>query len=212
MRRGGLHFTIEEEKSYLGAEFEIFGKVQGVYFRNHTKQYADKLGIVGWIMNTDRGTVAGVVQGERRAMMAILTWLKTTGSPRSVINRAVLTENWYLPHPTYSEFSIRLGAPEMPATGTVHQRQADEGINMRISYLQAKLQPEAQMVPGASPSPQGRHPTNHIRPMKEAISRSTLNRPKAPKGKPAKAEQVTPITHGLPTAVSADACLHGIND
>lgn len=63
---------------YVLTSYILTVQVQGVYFRNHTKQYADKLGIVGWIMNTDRGTVAGVVQGERRAMMAILTWLKTT--------------------------------------------------------------------------------------------------------------------------------------
>lgn len=39
--------------------FEVFGKVQGVFFRKYTKEKADSLGIRGWVYNDDSGTVQG---------------------------------------------------------------------------------------------------------------------------------------------------------
>ena len=44
-------------------EYEVFGKVQGVFFRKYTKKEADKLKLTGWVMNTDKGTVVGVADG-----------------------------------------------------------------------------------------------------------------------------------------------------
>ena len=44
-------------------EFEIHGKVQGVFFRKYTKKQADKLKLTGWVMNTKKGTVVGVANG-----------------------------------------------------------------------------------------------------------------------------------------------------
>ena len=32
--------------------FEVFGKVQGVFFRKYTKQQAQALGVTGWCRNT----------------------------------------------------------------------------------------------------------------------------------------------------------------
>eukprot|EP01036_Dinobryon_divergens_P021247 gene21247-29177_t len=44
-------------------EFEIFGKVQRVFFRKYTKAKADELKIKGWVQNTPTGTVIGQAQG-----------------------------------------------------------------------------------------------------------------------------------------------------
>ena len=33
-------------------DFEVFGKVQGVFFRKYTQRQAVELGVRGWIMNT----------------------------------------------------------------------------------------------------------------------------------------------------------------
>ena len=35
--------------------FEVFGKVQGVYFRKHTQAKARELGLTGWVQNTRTG-------------------------------------------------------------------------------------------------------------------------------------------------------------
>jgi acylphosphatase len=47
----------------VSVDYEIFGKVQGVFFRKFTAAEANKLKLVGWVMNTDKGTVKGQIQG-----------------------------------------------------------------------------------------------------------------------------------------------------
>ena len=77
-----------------GFQFEVEGKVQGVYFRKYTQKHARELGsIVGWIRNTERGTVEGEVASwslEQRNNMQ--EWLRTTGSPKSDIQDARFQE------------------------------------------------------------------------------------------------------------------------
>jgi acylphosphatase len=45
-------------------DFEVDGRVQGVFFRACTEKKAKELGLVGWVMNTAQGTVKGVCQSE----------------------------------------------------------------------------------------------------------------------------------------------------
>ena len=44
---------------FYGFRYEVFGKVQGVWFRKTTQEMADKLACFGWVQNTYRGTVVG---------------------------------------------------------------------------------------------------------------------------------------------------------
>ena len=48
----------------LKLNFEIHGKVQGVFFRKYTHAQAKKLHLVGWVKNTSHGTVVGVAEGK----------------------------------------------------------------------------------------------------------------------------------------------------
>jgi acylphosphatase len=59
--------------------FEIFGKVQGVFFRKHTEQRARELGLVGWVENTTGGSVRGQAQGREADVAAMRKWLAETG-------------------------------------------------------------------------------------------------------------------------------------
>ncbi len=43
--------------------FEVFGKVQGVYFRKYTAEKAASLGLLGFVRNTEQGTVTGAAHG-----------------------------------------------------------------------------------------------------------------------------------------------------
>ncbi|KAH6601526.1 hypothetical protein BASA50_001564 [Batrachochytrium salamandrivorans] len=52
----------------ISASFEVFGRVQGVFFRKYTKEYADALGLVGWVRNTSTGTVVGTAQGPNESI------------------------------------------------------------------------------------------------------------------------------------------------
>ncbi|XP_030377241.1 acylphosphatase-1 [Scaptodrosophila lebanonensis] len=68
-------------------EFEVYGKVQGVYFRKHAEQKAKSLGLRGWCMNTKEGTVKGYIEGPIRSIYVMKEWLKNTGSPMSDIKK-----------------------------------------------------------------------------------------------------------------------------
>ena len=68
-------------------KYEVFGKVQGVFFRKYTKKEADKLGLFGWVMNTDKGTVVGVAEGTEDNISQFQNFLRKTGSPKSRIDR-----------------------------------------------------------------------------------------------------------------------------
>lgn len=41
----------------------FFVQVQGVFFRRYTVKEAQALSLVGWVRNTDQGTVEGEAQG-----------------------------------------------------------------------------------------------------------------------------------------------------
>ncbi len=56
------------------AHVKIYGKVQGVWFRAHTKEMADKLGIKGWVRNVPDGSVEAVFEGDDEAVEEIIKW------------------------------------------------------------------------------------------------------------------------------------------
>lgn len=43
--------------------FVVTGRVQGVFFRQSTREKAGELGLRGWVRNREDGAVEGVVQG-----------------------------------------------------------------------------------------------------------------------------------------------------
>ncbi len=52
----------------------ISGKVQGVWFRESTKQEAERLGVHGWVRNLDDGRVEAVLAGPDDAVAKLLEW------------------------------------------------------------------------------------------------------------------------------------------
>lgn len=52
----------------------ISGKVQGVFFRAHTKSIADRLGVKGWVRNLPDGRVEAVFEGERDSVEEVIEW------------------------------------------------------------------------------------------------------------------------------------------
>jgi len=45
------------------------GKVQGVFFRAHTREFAQKTGVKGWVRNLPDGTVEAVFEGEKEEVL-----------------------------------------------------------------------------------------------------------------------------------------------
>jgi acylphosphatase len=64
----------------------VHGRVQGVWFRDHTLKEARRLGLVGWVRNCIDGTVEVVAQGEPQQVDALLSWLHQ-GSPLSEVKQ-----------------------------------------------------------------------------------------------------------------------------
>ena len=60
--------------SQVRAEVRITGRVQGVWFRQSTKQMADKYGVNGWVRNLPDGSVTAVIEGEQRNVQALVDW------------------------------------------------------------------------------------------------------------------------------------------
>jgi acylphosphatase len=54
----------------------IRGRVQGVWFRESMRLEAERLGITGWVRNRLDGTVEAVVQGQARAVEAMIAWAR----------------------------------------------------------------------------------------------------------------------------------------
>lgn len=54
----------------------ISGIVQGVFFRENTRQIAQELGITGWVKNLPDGRVEIVAEGEKEKIQDLIEWAK----------------------------------------------------------------------------------------------------------------------------------------
>ena len=53
---------------------KIYGRVQGVWFRESTKRKAEALGLKGWVRNESDSTVLLVAQGREQAIEDLIEW------------------------------------------------------------------------------------------------------------------------------------------
>ncbi len=83
----------------------VYGRVQGVAFREYTRREAVRLGLSGWVRNLPDGTVEVVFEGTEAHTSALLSWL-ATGSPFSVVTKVESNEEPPLGEKT-SPFLIR---------------------------------------------------------------------------------------------------------
>jgi len=82
----------------------IHGCVQGVWFRESTKQKAEQLGLVGWVRNTEGGCVEAVFEGEENQVEKMIEWCHR-GPPLAVVKKVeVKNQN---PTDGFDDFSIK---------------------------------------------------------------------------------------------------------
>jgi len=72
----------------------VSGRVQGVFFRDHTRRWATSLGLTGWVRNLPDGRVEVVAEGEKERMEDLVTRLKTGPPMADVQNVGVTWEDW----------------------------------------------------------------------------------------------------------------------
>ena len=81
----------------------VSGKVQGVWFRDSTRQEAIKLKVTGWVKNIPGGTVYLEAEGEENNLKSLERWLHIS-SLHSRVDRVDL--QWIMPTKTYSTFKV----------------------------------------------------------------------------------------------------------
>ncbi|XP_017118931.2 acylphosphatase-2 [Drosophila elegans] len=97
----------EVVKQLFACNFEVFGRVQGVFFRKYTEKAANNLGVKGWCMNTQDGTVKGQLEAPLAELNEMKHWLQTKGSPSSKISKAEFTPAREINAYTFNSFDIR---------------------------------------------------------------------------------------------------------
>ena len=58
----------------MKVRIKVYGRVQGVFFRANTKEKAIELGLKGWIMNKEDGSVEILAEGKR--VKEFIEWCK----------------------------------------------------------------------------------------------------------------------------------------
>ena len=81
----------------------VSGKVQGVWFRDSTRQEAIKLKVTGWVKNIPGGMVYLEAEGEEKNLKSLERWLHI-GSPHSRVDRVDLQR--IVPTNAYSTFKV----------------------------------------------------------------------------------------------------------
>ena len=82
----------------------VSGRVQGVSFRDATRQEAERMGLKGWVRNTQDSRVEAVFEGDPNAVNQMVEWCKS--GPSSADVEDVSTER-EAPSGDLSGFEIR---------------------------------------------------------------------------------------------------------
>ncbi len=64
----------------------VSGRVQGVFFRAHTRDEAQRIGVTGWVRNLPEGEVEVVACGDETQLDALKAWL-WQGPPLARVSR-----------------------------------------------------------------------------------------------------------------------------
>ncbi|MEA1904390.1 MAG: acylphosphatase [Candidatus Hadarchaeota archaeon] len=93
-------------KMKVRAHVHVSGRVQGVFFRYETKEIADRLGIEGWVRNTQDGRVEAVFEGEKEKIEEMLNFCHRGPPGASVSDVKVERQE---PKGEFTGFGIRYG-------------------------------------------------------------------------------------------------------
>jgi acylphosphatase len=69
----------------------VHGNVQGVFFRDSTREQAEHHGVRGWVSNRSDGAVEAVLEGPRQAVDAVLSFFED-GPDRANVDRVEVDE------------------------------------------------------------------------------------------------------------------------
>jgi acylphosphatase len=93
-----------EKRVNIRAHLLITGRVQGVFFREHTRRWAGERYLHGWIQNLPDGRVEVSVEGEKENIIDLIGRLRQ-GSPLSRVDD--IEVSWQDFRNEFSMFRIR---------------------------------------------------------------------------------------------------------
>jgi len=64
----------------------VSGEVQGVFFRDSTRQKAEELGLAGWVKNAPDGRVEALFEGPSESVREMVRWCEEGPQQASVEN------------------------------------------------------------------------------------------------------------------------------
>jgi len=67
------------------------GRVQGVFFRDSTRQRAESAGVAGWVANRPDGAVEAVFEGDVEVVDSLVAWMRD-GPRGASVNRIEVDE------------------------------------------------------------------------------------------------------------------------
>ena len=82
----------------------ISGRVQGVFFRAYTRDWAKELGVKGWVRNTPDGKVEAVFEGEEGRVKEIIERCRR-GPPLAIVEDVKVT--WEKYKGEFRDFEIK---------------------------------------------------------------------------------------------------------
>lgn len=85
------------------ARIIVEGRVQGVFFRAHTQEMADRLKLKGWVKNRRDGRVEALFEGDQDNVEQMIQWCHR-GPPQAKVTSVLIT--WEEFTGEFKEFSI----------------------------------------------------------------------------------------------------------
>jgi acylphosphatase len=106
----------------IAREFQIYGKVQGVYFRASACEKAQELAVTGFVRNEEDGTVTVHAEGSQEALDELHAWCQmgpaTADVQRVEIKQGTVEE--------FEKFEILGPSAESETTLEVHPPEDQE--------------------------------------------------------------------------------------
>lgn len=83
---------------------KIYGKVQGVFFRDSSRAEAKELDLFGWAKNEKDGTVEIVAEGDDKDLIKFIEWCKY-GPDHAEVEK--VNVKWLNPTNQFTDFLIK---------------------------------------------------------------------------------------------------------
>lgn len=85
---------------------QVYGRVQGVFFRESTVKKAKDLDLTGWVRNENDGTVSIRARGPYAKLAELIRWCEKGGPPFAKVDRVrVKWEKGTKPFPDFQSIS-----------------------------------------------------------------------------------------------------------